>query len=248
MGNIELHFHVLPGIDDGPSSLEESVELARVAATDGTDTIVATPHVSPKWATDVSTLDDRLRQLVERLRSERVPVRLLRGGELDHEMVARLSQQELDLIAQGPPGKRWLLLEAPFVGFDRGFEAAADELRARGFAVLVAHPERAFLGARESCRVLERELAAGSAIQLNAWSLTGLYGECVRTTSLGLLRRSGRVAVASDAHGAARSPSLRRACDALEAFGVHSPERFTDAIPRALLGRGLSALPVAEAA
>lgn len=61
-------------------------------------------------------------------------------------MVGCLSQAELESIALGPPERRWLLLEAPFAGLDRGFAAAADERRARGFGVVVAHPERS-LGA-----------------------------------------------------------------------------------------------------
>ena len=76
-------------------------------------------------------------------------------------MVDRLSHRELDAIAQGPAGRRWLLLEAPFDGI-RGYTEAADELRDRGFAVVVAHPERALqtpTSERDSSTSLLREAA-----------------------------------------------------------------------------------------
>ncbi len=248
MGNVELHFHLLPGIDDGPSSIGESVELARAAANEGTDTIVATPHVSPQWDTDVMTLPARVAELDDRLHRERISITVLCGGELDCEMVGCLSPASLDLIAQGPPGKRWLLLEAPLTGLDARFSIAADELRASGFGVVVAHPERSAKGVAEDWRVLARELAAGSALQLNAWSLAGLYGDRVRSIALRLLDASPRVAIASDAHGVSRSPALRLASTALAELAIRDPARFTTSNPRSLVERGLSATRLAAVA
>jgi protein-tyrosine phosphatase len=189
MSYAELHFHLLPGIDDGPSSIEQSVELAAAAAAEGTTTIVTTPHVHPQWVTDVSSLPERVREINAKLASRRIRIEVLCGGELDQEMVSRLSQSELDTIAHGPPGRRWLLLEAPLAGIDRAYTAAADELRERGFAVVVAHPERALRWSDAGWETLEHELSAGSVVQINAWSVAGLYGELVRATALWLLRR-----------------------------------------------------------
>jgi protein-tyrosine phosphatase len=214
MSFAEIHFHLLPGLDDGPPSIEASVELARAAAAEGTRTIVATPHVHRFYPIDVSSLPERVRHVAGRLRAERIPVEVLCGGELAPEMVARLTQPELELIAQGPPDNRWLLLEAPFSGLDDAFAAAADELRVRGFGVVVAHPERSLRNLQSDWRVLEHELRAGSAIQLTAWSLAGLYGERARAYALRLLHAAPLVAVASDAHGPERMPSLRLARDA----------------------------------
>lgn len=77
MALAEIHFHLLPGVDDGPISLQASVELARIAATEGTRTIVATPHVNAYYRTDISTLPERRREVVERLRRERLPIEVL---------------------------------------------------------------------------------------------------------------------------------------------------------------------------
>ena len=246
MSNVETHFHLLPGIDDGPASLDESVFLATAARADGTHTIVATPHIHPAYPNDPLEIPARVRELSQRLRRERLGLQVLAGGELAHDMVEGLSDRQLGAIAQGPPGARWLLLEAPFSGIDDTFAKAADELRARRFGVVVAHPERS-LGRDAGWRVLERELAARSAMQLNAWSIAGLYGERVRLNALRLYQAASTVVIASDAHGPERMPSLQLAVRALRAMGERAPERLVGAAPRALLERGLrpAAAPLA---
>jgi protein-tyrosine phosphatase len=241
MNYAEIHFHLLPGIDDGPSSIEESVALAAAAAAEGTRTIVATPHVHPEHVTDVRILPDLVHEVRARLAAERIPIDVLCGGEVDLRMVWRLSASDLDTVAHGPPGRRWVLLEAPFVGMDDSYTAAADDLRERGFGVVVAHPERA-LGEDEAwSRAVEHELGAGSVLQVNAWSVAGLYGERIRTAALGLLRRAPQTAIASDAHGGARMPALLPALSALAAAGVTDARRFVGAAPHALLAHGVAA-------
>ena len=121
MGAADLHFHLLPGVDDGPAGLADSIALARAATADGTATVVATPHVRGDFFTDVASLPERVAELRGALADERVALEVLCGGELGHEMVGLLSQAELDTIAQGPPARRWVLVEAPFEGIDESF-------------------------------------------------------------------------------------------------------------------------------
>lgn len=236
----EIHFHLLPDVDDGPASVEESVELARMAAAEGTGTIVATPHVNSFYPTEVSLLPERVQDVEARMRKARVSVKVRCGAELAPEMVGRLSQVELETIAQGPRGRAWLLLEAPLTGFDEAFAEAAVELRRRGFGIVVAHPERS-LSSEAGWLLLERELAAGVALQLNAWSLAGLNGERARSNALRLLHAAPLVAVASDAHGPDRAPALLLALSALAGYGQSDPLDFVAATPHALLERGLPA-------
>jgi protein-tyrosine phosphatase len=239
MSQTEIHFHLLPGIDDGPSSIEESVALAIAAAAEGTRTIVTTPHVHPQFVTDPSTLPDRVHEVRSRLAKERINVEVVCGGELDIEMVARCSDQQLNTIAHGPVNRRWLLLEAPLRGLDESYTAAAEELRARGFAVVVAHPERALDGSDAGWQAIEREIAVGSPLQINAWSVAGLYGERARNIALNLLRRAPRAVIASDAHGGSRMPALWLALDALAAIGIPQATRLVAEEPKALLEHGL---------
>src|SRR3954468_8556816 len=97
----EVHFHLLPGVDDGPATVEESVALARMAVADGTATVVATPHAR---LVDVPAVGDYVRALSARLAAERVPLRVLPGLEIAQDDVARLSDRQLEAVAQGPPG------------------------------------------------------------------------------------------------------------------------------------------------
>src|SRR3954470_7199560 len=108
-GRAEIHFHILPGVDDGPATMEDSLELARLAVRDGTRTVVATPHIRREDLADPSDVRPRVAELQDRLRLDGIPLSVLPGGELDAEMVGSLAQIQLDQIAVGPNGARWLL-------------------------------------------------------------------------------------------------------------------------------------------
>ena len=239
----EIHFHILPGIDDGPREVEDSLELAARARADGTATVVATPHVRTDFHTRVDDLPERVRELQAEIDAEGAPIALRVGAELGHDMVGRLDQHELDSIAHGPPGARWLLVESPFGGLDEEFAAATDELRDRGFATVIAHPERAAGVLDDGARPLRRELAAGAVLQVNASSLLGVHGGPARDAGVAIAS-TFPVALASDAHGPWKPPSLTAGMRAAVELGVPAPlaRRMADSAPRALLRNGL-ALP-----
>ena len=238
----DIHFHLLPGVDDGPATLADSLDLARAAVLDGTTTVVATPHVRHDHVTDVQELRGRVREVKAALAHAGVPLSVVQGGELGHDMVGRLDQEELEAIAQGPPRRRWLLLETPFAGLDEAFNTAADELRDRGFAVVLAHPERA-AGVLDAKRAgLDHELASGTALQVNAFSLAGHHGEAARLAALRLVQLGLVTAVASDAHGGARRPALTLARQALNGSGVApgATRALIDSGPCRLLSHGVA--------
>jgi protein-tyrosine phosphatase len=242
MDYVDLHFHLLPGVDDGPHDLSASLDLARAALADGTSTVVATPHVRPEIGlTDAVEIDDRVGELRAHLAAARIPLEVRCGGELGHAMAFRLRHWELDLLAQGPPGARWLLVEIPFDGIGEDFHAATAELRARGFGVLVAHPERSADAALDGAAGLRSELAAGSRAQVNALSFTGGYGADARRAAWELLAEGLVAVVASDAHGPTRPPALRPALEALVDGGL-APATAVALVgsgPRDLLAQGL---------
>jgi protein-tyrosine phosphatase len=153
----ELHFHLLPSVDDGPVDRDEAIELARLAVADGTTLVTVTPHVRDLLALGIlDELAARVRALAAALRDAGVPLELRTGAELAHEDVGRFGEAELEAIAQGPAGARWVLLEAPLFSADLdGFLAATAEVRARGFGTLIGHPER--------CAVLMQEPGAVAA-------------------------------------------------------------------------------------
>jgi len=239
----EIHFHALPGLDDGPATLEESVELLALAVADGTGTVVATPHVRTDFVTDVWQVIEGVRELSAVLAATGIEVDLRAGGELCHEMVGRLSQTELEMIAQGPHGARWQLVEAPFDALGHDFHAATDELRDRGFSVVVAHPERSADAALSGSAGLRRELAAGSLAQVNAQSIVGAHGRDAREAALALISEGLVSVVASDAHGPSRPPLLGEARASLLEQGIDRllGTSLTASGPRRLLHRGIPA-------
>jgi protein-tyrosine phosphatase len=245
---VDLHFHLLPGVDDGPSTLADSLELARAAVEDGTATIVATPHVRTDFVTDVLGLSERVRELQAALDAEGIPLGVRCGGELGHDMVGRLSQHELETIAQGPVDGRWLLVEAPFERISGDFHAATTELRGRGFGVLLAHPERSADASLDGSAGLLRELRQGSLAQLNALSLGGGHGAEAEEAAFRLVDEGMASVVGSDAHGPTRPPALAKALCSLLGRGVDAAaaRALTASGPRRLLVRGLPQRPPAR--
>jgi protein-tyrosine phosphatase len=245
----ELHFHLLPGVDDGPEDLAESVELARLAVADGTTLVTVTPHVRDLLAQDiVGELPERVDEVRAALAAAGVPLALRTGAELSHPDVAWLGDAELEAFAQGPPGRRWVLLEAPLFGGDvDGFLAVTAEVRARGFGTLIGHPERcAPLMWTRGAVAAERR--AGARLQVNGSSLTGLHGADAARWGAELLRTGQADVIASDAHRPSRGPVLSAALAALAQAGVRVGEDVVSATPRSFLAHGLVASPAARAA
>jgi protein-tyrosine phosphatase len=241
-GRAEIHFHLLPAVDDGPQTMEESLELARLAVRDGTRTVVATPHVRGDFFTDVHELPHRVRELNARLRLEGIPLDVVQGAEVGPDMVAALDARGLDQVATGPRGARWVLLEPPFQSLAGGLDAAA-ELRARGYTVVLAHPERSAGVLSSGCRLLREELAAGTLVQISVSSLLGHHGLEAQVAGWHLIDMHLGHFVASDAHSSERPPLLGAAMDALVAQGRPYGEarRLVEIGPRGLVARGAPA-------
>ena len=234
----ELHTHLLPGVDDGPADEAEALALARLVVADGTRTVVATPHVS---MVRIATLHERVDRLVGALRRARIPLEVLPGGELSPSDVARARDAELEAIAQGPPDARWLLLEAPLWFGPPGLSAAAEQLRALGYDVLIGHPERSPTFSLDELRTLVRR---GSVVQVNASSLAGRHGARARQLGLEVVTSGLPFVLASDAHSLERPPLLSEGARVLLAAGVDRRTIRTaiDTGPGLLLEAGLGAL------
>jgi protein-tyrosine phosphatase len=236
----ELHFHLLPGVDDGPADIADTLELARMAVADGTRTITATPHVRDVVLAEIP---ERVAEVRAALRTAGIPLEPRTGAELAHDDLPGLGDGALEAIAQGPAGRRWVLLEAPLSGGDiDGLQAALAEVRDRGFGVLLGHPERC-AALMEADGVLDAELAAGACAQVNASSLLGRHGDQAREWGVELVRSGRAHVLASDAHRPTRGPVLSDAIAALAAHGIDPAvaERLVADHPRALLERGMPA-------
>jgi protein-tyrosine phosphatase len=238
----DLHCHVLPGVDDGPETMDESLAYAAAAVAAGTRTIVATPHVE---LVDVAELPERVEELRAALAAEGVDLDVRCGGELKPFSIPSLCDPDLDLIAHGPPGARWLLYEVPFHGADDEFVAGARELRARGFGLLLAHPERSRdMVDGGGLAVIERLLRDGAAVAANTGPLLGREGGDRRRSAEHLLRRCIPTVVATDAHAPSRPYTLAQAAEAVERV-TGRPDlarRLAAEAPARLLAEGVGAV------
>jgi protein-tyrosine phosphatase len=242
---IDLHSHVLPGIDDGPATLEGSLALARAAAAQGTRTLAATPHIDHQHGVDPADLPARVSDLGGALRREGIPVTIVKGGEVALSRGADLDDDELRALCLG--SSPFLLLESPHVPSGGVVEAALFDFQVRGFRVLLAHPERSplFLKDRERLRQLVNH---GVLCSITAGSIAGQFGRTVRAYALELLEEGLVHDVASDAHDERRRSPALRSCFAAAERDLPGLERQVDWLthdaPAAILaGRDLPPRP-----
>jgi protein-tyrosine phosphatase len=203
MGMIDLHCHILPGIDDGPRGSEESLALAADLVRAGVRTVAATPHLREDYPAVVpSELNDRCLRLAKELHKAGLDLAVVPGGEADLVWALDASDAELCQASYGGLGHD-LLIETPYGSLLPNFESQLEEVMARGYRIVLAHPERNPTFQRDPHRL--RELVR-----------RGVYLQVTTGALLGSPRRSrsGRFArqlvteglahvIASDAHGSA---------------------------------------------
>jgi protein-tyrosine phosphatase len=230
---IDLHCHVLPGVDDGPQTLADTLDLCRSAAAAGTRTVVATPHVSWEWPGVTSHV---VREGVERvqaaLRDEAIELEVLAGGEIDMTRAADLADEELVALRLG--GGPYLLIECPFSPAAGGIEPLLTRLTERGHRIVLAHPERspAFHG---HLALLHSLVEQGVLTSVTAGSFTGRFGSTVEKFARRMLAEDLVHDIASDGHGAGmrRPPTI--APELEEAGFGERADWHARAVPRAIL-------------
>ncbi len=231
---IDLHSHVLPGIDDGPDSIDGSLELARGAVAGGTHTLLATPHVSWRYPNDAGTIASLVDELNERLRAEQIVLEVRPGAEIAMTRLADIEPEELSRLGLG--GGQWLLVEPPFTPVLIGLDSILLDLQRRGHRILLAHPERCHAFHRDP-EMLEMLVRSGVLTSVTAGSLAGQFGGDVRRFALGLARDGLIHNVASDAHDhVQRPPSIAAE---LERAGLAPlADWLTREVPAAILADG----------
>jgi protein-tyrosine phosphatase len=205
---IDLHCHVLPGIDDGPETMDESLELARAAAAQGTSVLVATPHVTYDHRHNTS---ERILEAVEdvnkALRKQRIDLMVLPGAEVALERAGELEDDELAALHLG--GGPWLLVECPMFAGGMGVDGQLHALASRGHRIVLAHPERCPVF-QTDMDLLGRLVGSGMLGQVTASSLTGQFGRTVEKIAKDMVERDLIQIAASDAHNAGRRPPVIR--------------------------------------
>jgi protein-tyrosine phosphatase len=138
---IDLHIHLLPGVDDGPADAAETLEMARVAVAAGTTAVAVTPHVNEAYPTAPQEMLDALESTVQLLQSEGIALELRPGAEIALDRVDRLSDAELRAFSLGGSAA-YILLECPFSTWPMGLELYTGRMAQLGLRTILAHPER----------------------------------------------------------------------------------------------------------
>jgi protein-tyrosine phosphatase len=219
---IDLHSHILPGLDDGARTVDDSRALARRAAADGVTAIVATPHVRSDYPTRPEEMERGVTRLRGDFLAEGIDVEVLPGGEVDLGMLASLDDDGLRRFTLAQSG-RYLLLEFPYRGWPAGLEETVYGLGLRGLVPVLAHPERNREVQSKPARLAEA-VRLGALVQVTAASVDGRIGRSSQVAADKLFELGLAHVLASDAH----IPEIREAglAAAAEALSDESLARF----------------------
>jgi len=232
---IDLHTHILPGIDDGARTLDDALEMARALVADGVTTVAATPHVRDDYPTSADVMLRAVDALRGVLDEAGIPLILLPWAELAVDRIPRLDENELRRLTLAG-GDRFVLVETPYHGWPPELAEQLLELRIAGFTPVLAHPERnAHVQGAPS--LLAPLVHGGTLIQVTAASLEGRLGAASRQTAFHLVETGLAHMLASDAHTPdVRAAGMRSAADALEDSAL--ADWLTIDVPRALVEGG----------
>ena len=234
---IDIHNHILPGFDDGPISIEESLDMLRLAETDGIGAIISTPHsaflVGKHYTkSQIETATTALRQEGQRLN---INVEVIPGIEV--HLTADIEQNLAENRAFTLAGSRYLLLELSFSSYPPNVEQVVATLRYRGLVPILAHPERLDYFQRDP-NALRKLIKLGALVQLTADSVTGGFGPQSQTMARVMLEYGWVHFLASDAHdNSHRAPKLSESLaattgligyDAARALVVDHPQAVLD--------------------
>jgi protein-tyrosine phosphatase len=238
---IDLHSHILPGVDDGARSLEESRDLARLALADGVTTIAATPHVRADYPTTAEEMENAVDELRYDFVVQGIDIDLAYGGEIALGILFAIPPDDLRRFSLGQTG-RYLLVECPYRGSPLHFEPALTTLLRQGIIPILAHPERN-PDVQDRPDHVQQLAEAGVLVQVTAASLDGSLDRASQHCARQLLDLGIVHLLASDAHG----PHIRTAglAAAAREVGDAGLARFlTTEVPAAILaGDELPELP-----
>jgi len=241
---IDLHSHVLPGVDDGARSLDEACELVGLLRADGVRTIAATPHVREDYPTAAETIERGVAALNAELGRRGIDVEVVTGAEVALDPASTLDFDSLVRYSYAGRGA-YLLVEFPYTEWPLALHGVLHRLLGMGLTAVLAHPERNHAVQRNPQRLGEL-VATGALVQVTSSSVLGTFGSASRRCALELVRSGLAHLFASDAHDpVSRDVRLSRA-----AAATGDPELgawLTELVPAAILaGEALPERPEAR--
>lgn len=214
---IDLHCHLLPGIDDGPATPAEALALCRIAVADGITHAIVTPHIHPgRWPNTKNSIARDCARLQRALRKRDIPLQVGFAAEvrLTDQIMTQVEANEIPFYGE-VGGYQVMLLEFPHGHIIPGSDKLVQWLLARKIRPLIAHPERNKQVMKDPAQ-LTPFIEAGCWLQLTAGAVIGGFGERAREVARLLLEDDVVQVIASDGHNAnARPPRLRKAFDSI---------------------------------
>ncbi len=208
---IDIHNHLLPGIDDGAQNLEDAVELARAAVANGITHSVCTPHIHfGRFDNTRLNILETFLTLQNALEEAHIPLTLAMAAEVrfDIELIVAIGAGKIPFLGQWQ-GQHVLLLELPHGEVPVGAERLIQWLLENNVCPMIAHPERN-KGFIRSPERLNSFLNQGCLLQLTAGSVVGAFGPRAERLALELLETGAVTVVATDAHHIKHRPPLLR--------------------------------------
>jgi len=232
---IDLHAHIVPAVDDGPSTVEEALALARQAAEQGIARVAATPHMRARnFETDWGYFEERYDEIRRALDAAKVPLTTRLAAEVYYEPGVERLMEDARLSYDG--GGRYVLLEVSMQGEPDGAAESFAAFARDGHVPVFAHPERV-TSILEDPERLDEYLAAGVLLQINGGSLLGRHRPGSRALAEFLVVTGRAQIVASDAHDVVARPFVLAAARAriVELAGEERARTLVDENPRRLL-------------
>lgn len=217
---IDLHCHLLPAIDDGPDTLSEALDLARLALANGIEHSVVTPHIHPgRYENERANIESAVTDFKAALKAHNIPLKISSGGEvrISVEAISMVRHTQIPMLGH-ENGYDIMLLEFPHSHILPGSDKLVAHLLNQNIRPMIAHPERN----KDVMRSLDKLLPfveAGCLLQLTAGSVAGSFGKFARQRAIEMLERGWVTVLASDAHNHKyRPPDLRAGRDAAAAI------------------------------
>jgi protein-tyrosine phosphatase len=195
---IDLHCHILPGIDDGAQNISESILMARKAVEQGIHTIVATPHyIRNRYVNPKQVILEKVDLLNQALIRENIDLKILPGQEprIDGELLSDIDKGEIISLAGTP----YILIEFPSAHVPRYTEQLFYDMQLNGLTPIIVHPERN-QELIENPEILYQLVKKGALTQITALSITGDFGKKIKGFSEQLIEANLAHFIASDAH------------------------------------------------